>query len=92
MIAEATRLRRFEVDVADELAVDDVDADVDDDRTGLEHVPGHEAGMAGRDDDDVGAPDVRREVGRARVADGDRGILAEEQERGRHARRPPIGR
>ncbi len=56
--------RRFEVDVAYELAVDDVDADVDHDRTGLEHVPGDEAGVAGSDDDDVGRPDVRREVGR----------------------------
>ena len=62
VIAEATRLAEFEVDVAYELAVDDVDADVDHDRTGLEHVPGDEAGVAGSDDDDVGHTDVRREV------------------------------
>ena len=67
--------RRGEVDVADEMAVDHVDADIDDDGTGLEHVAGHEAGMSGRNDDDVGQPGMGREVAGPRVADGDGGVL-----------------
>ena len=38
VIAEATRAHEVEVDVADEAALDDVDADVDDDGAGLEHL------------------------------------------------------
>ena len=53
VIAEATRDGRLEVDVADEAALDDVDADVDDDAAGLEHLAGDEAGPPGRDHDDV---------------------------------------
>ena len=85
VIAEATSRGRREVDVADELAVDDVDADVDDHGTGLEHRAGDEARVPGRDDDDVGPRDVGGEVTRPRVADGDRRVLLDEQERGRHA-------
>ena len=77
--------RRGEVHVADDLAVDDVDPDVDDDGAGLEHRPGDEAGPTGGDDDDVGACDVVREVARPRVADGDRRVLLDEEEGGRHA-------
>ena len=82
--------RRGEVHVTDDPSVDDVDADVDDDRARLEHRSGHEAGMAGRHDDDVTACDVASEIARPRVADGDRRILLDEQERSGHPdhRRP----
>ena len=52
---------------------------------GLSIAPGDEAGLAGGDDDDVGARDVAGEVARPRVADRDRRVLLDEQERGRHA-------
>ena len=52
---------------------------------GLSMSPGDEARVARRDDDDVGRADVCREVDRPRVADGDRRVLAEEQERRRQA-------
>ena len=55
VIAEATRLADANSTSPDELAVHDVDADVDDDGTGLEHVAGDEVGPADGDDDDVGA-------------------------------------
>ena len=58
VIAEATFSARPEVDVADDLAVDDVDPDVDDDRAGLEHVAGHEPRLAGGDDHDVRPADL----------------------------------
>ena len=77
--------RGLEVDVADEAPLDDVDADVDDDRAGLEHVAGDEARPAGGDHDDVRLAQVRGEVRRPRVADRHRGVLAQEQERGRLA-------
>ena len=46
--------------------------------------------MAGRHDEDLGVLDVMLQVARPRVAHGDRGVLAEEQERRWHAddRRP----
>ena len=60
MIADATWRADSKSTSPTMLPVDDVDADVDDDRAGLEHRPGDEARVAGRDDDDVGPPDVRR--------------------------------
>src|SRR4051794_11156398 len=57
-----------EIDVTDELAVDEVDPDVDDDGAGLEHLAGHEAGLPGGDDHDVGPADLRGELARLRVA------------------------
>ena len=59
VIHAATLLRRFEVDVADQLAVRQaVDADVDDDRARLDHVAGDQARLAGRHHQDVGTPSV----------------------------------
>ena len=76
--------RRREVDVTDEMAIDHVDAHVDDHGTGLEHVAGHESGMPGRNDDDVRDPGVGREVAGPRVADGDRGAGLGEHEGNGH--------
>ena len=58
-----------------------VDADVDDDCAGLDHVGGDEAGLADRGDDDVGQPDDSGQVFGARVGDGDGAVatLGEEQ-------------
>ena len=58
VIAERDLDGRREVDVAHDVAVDDVDPDVDDDGARLEHRAGDEAGMAGGHDDDVGPGDV----------------------------------
>ena len=77
--------RGLEVDIADEPAIDHVDADVHDHRAGLEHGPGDEARVPGGDDHDVGASDVRGQVARPRVADRDRGVLLDQQEGGGHA-------
>ena len=76
--------RRGEVDVTDDVAVDDVDAHIDDDRARLEHGARDEARPAGGHDHDVGPGDVGGEVGRAGVADGDRRVLPDQQERGGH--------
>ena len=80
----------LEFDVADDRPVDDVDSDVDDDDAPAEHVAADEAGVARCDDEDLGVLDVAGQVARARVADGDRGVLADEEEGGGHAddRRP----
>jgi hypothetical protein len=91
VIAEATRAADSEIDVADELAVDDVDAHVDDDHAGPQHLAGHEAGPAGGHHHDVGAPHVPGQVAGLRVADRDGGVFADEEVRRRHAddRRSP---
>ncbi len=52
---------------------------------GLSIGAGDEAGMAGGHDHDVGPSDVGGQVARPRVAHRDRGVLLDEQERGRHA-------
>ena len=74
--------RRREVHVAGQLPVDDVDADIDDDRARLEHLTRDEPRAPDGDHDHVGGAGDRREVARVRVADRDRRVLAEEQERG----------
>ena len=76
---------RLEVDVADELVADHVDPDVDDDRTRAQHLAGDQARDAGGHDHDLRVPGVAGEVAVLRVADRDRGVLAEQQERGRLA-------
>ena len=85
VMADATSTRRGEVHVADDPPIDQVDPDIDDDRAGLEHRTGDETGPAGRHDHDVGTTDVAGQVARPRVADGDRRVLLDQQERGRHA-------
>ena len=52
---------------------------------GLSIAPVTRPGLPGGDDDDVGPADVAGEVARPRVADRDRRVLLDEQERGRHA-------
>ena len=81
VIAEATRLAVSNSTSPDELAVHDVDADVHDDGTRLEHVAGHEVGAPDGHDHDVRAADHVGETLGLAVADGDRGVLAQEQER-----------
>ena len=77
--------RRREVNVADEMAVDHVDAHIDDHGAWLEHVAGDETGVPGGHDDDVGEPGMGREIPRPRVADRDRGAGLGEHERDGHA-------
>ena len=74
--------RGREVHVAGQLPVDDVDADVDDDRARLEHLARDEPRAPDGDDDHVGGAGDRREVARVRVADRDRRVLAQEEQRG----------
>ena len=74
-----------EIDVAAEFAgfwtlVQAVDADVDDDGAGFDHVGRNEAGPAHGRDDDVGAAGVKLQVAGAGVADGDRGAGIDEQQ------------
>ena len=76
--------RRFEVDVADDPTVDHVDPDVHDDRARLEHGAGHEPGLAGGHDDDVGPADVPGQIPRSTMAHGDRRVLLDQQERSGH--------
>src|SRR5690242_4080429 len=52
----------FEVDIADDRAVDDVDPDVDDDHPAAEHVATDEARPTRGDDEDFGVLDLAREV------------------------------
>ncbi len=76
--------RRCEVDIAHDPAIDDVDPDIDHDRTRLEHRTGDEPGFAGGNDHDVGTTDVAGKIARAAMADADRGVLLDQQERRRH--------
>ena len=85
VIAPATSLRAAEIDVADQFAVDPVDADVDHGRAGLEPVALDHVGPADRGDDDVAAADHVGKVAGAAVGDGDRAILPEQQLRHRLA-------
>ena len=62
-------------DVADRCRVGARDADVEHDRTRLDHVGGDQTGDAGGRDDDVGAADVLGEVTGAGVAQGHGGVL-----------------
>ena len=83
VIAEATGARGLEVDVADELVADDVDADVDDDRARAQHLPGDEARDAGGHDHDLGARGCARARSTVlRVADRDGRVLAQQQQGG----------
>ena len=75
---------RLEVDVAHDPPIDDVDPDIDDHGAGLQHRAGDQARMAGRHDHDVGTADLRRQVPRPRVTDGDGRVLLDQQERRRH--------
>ncbi len=75
---------RFEVDIPHDLAVDDVDADVDDDCSVAEHRARDEAWMAGRHHHDLGILDMMAEVASSPVTDRHGRVLADEQERGRH--------
>ena len=79
VIAPATSLTGVEVDVADEPVVGAVGADVDHRRARLHHLGADQARRADRGDEDVGARADRGEVAGARVADGDRRVLAEQQ-------------
>ena len=80
VIAAATLSADVEVDVADDAAVDDVDADVHHERAGMKHVARDQAGRARGGDDDLRARDLRRQVHRPAVADSDRAVLAHEQQ------------
>ena len=71
---------RLEVDVAHQPVTDDVDPHVDHDRARRQHLAGDQAGDAGGDDDDLGVARVPCEIGRPRVADRDRRVLAEQQQ------------
>ena len=84
VIADATS-RAESMSTSPTTVADDVDPDVHDHGTRLEHVAGDEPGPAGRDDHDVGPPHVLGEIGGPRMADRHRGVLAKEQERGRLA-------
>ena len=72
--------------------VDAIDADVDEGCAGLDHLRGDEAGAADGGDEDVGLAGDLAEVLRFGVADGDGGILVQEQERRRACRRCRCGR
>ena len=85
VIAEATRARGLEVDVADELVADHVDSDVDDHRPRAQHLPGDQARNAGGHDHDLGVAGVAGEVDGLAVADRDGGVLAQHQQGGRLA-------
>jgi hypothetical protein len=63
------------------LVRDSVDADVDDDRPGLDHLARHEGGPSDRCDQDVGAPGGRREIARPRMTDRHRAVLPKEEDR-----------
>ena len=81
---------RLEIDVADERlagrsTVDHVDPDIDHRRARLEHRSGDQAGLPGCNDHDVGRRELCSEVGRSRVADRHRGVLAGQQDRRRPA-------
>jgi hypothetical protein len=62
---------------------DAVDAHVDDRRAGLDHLRRDEAGAADGGHQNVGLAGDRAQVARLRVADGDGGVLVEQQ----HGRR-----
>ena len=82
----ALRRADFELHVADELAVRQaVDADVDHDGAGLDPFAAHDAGLADRDDQDVGHADVLLEVLREAVAHGDGRARQQQLERHRPA-------
>src|SRR5688572_24445045 len=72
--------RRVEIDVAYHATAHDVDADIDDERAGMEHLAIDQAGRARGTDDDLGTGNLSREVTRPAVADGDRAVLAHEQQ------------
>jgi hypothetical protein len=75
----------LEIDVADERVADDVDPDIDDNDASAEHRPGHEARVPGGHDEDLGVLDVTSEVARPRVTHSYCRVLADKQERCRHA-------
>ena len=77
--------RRFEVDVADERPVDHIDPDVDHDGAAPEHLAANQARMADRDDHDLRVLHVAGEIACPRVSDRDRRVLADQEERRRHA-------
>ena len=81
VIAPARSHRRVEVDVADEAVVGAVDADVDHDRARLDPVALDHPVAADGGDQHVGAAADLGEVARARVADRD-GRVGAEQQRG----------
>src|SRR6186997_3733621 len=60
-----------EVDVTHDPALDDVDPDIDDDRSRLEHRSGDQSGASGGHHDDIGPPDVAGKVAGPAVAYGD---------------------
>src|SRR5260221_465406 len=71
---------RFGVDVPHDLAVDGVDADVDDGCSVAEQRAREEAWMAGRHHHDLGVLDMMAEVGSSPVTDRHGRVLADEQE------------
>src|SRR5205807_2207959 len=79
------RLDRGAVDVAGQPAVDTVDPDVDDTRTGLDEGRVDEPGTADRGDEDVGLAADGGELAGARVADSDGGVGVEQEQRHRAA-------
>ena len=79
-------LDAVEVDVAAELAVrQTVDADVDDDGTGLDHVGGDELRTTDGSDQHIGAFRVEGKILRLRMADRDGGAGLQQQHRHRLA-------
>src|SRR5919202_5335648 len=74
---------RIVVHVAHDAAVDLVDAHVDHGRARLDEVGADVARAPDGDDQHVGAARHRGQSGRARVADCDRGVLAQQQQRDR---------
>ena len=79
---------RRKVDIAAQLTLGrSVHADVDDDRTGLDHLGCQDVAPANRSDHDVGLARVVADIGRRAVTDGDRRIGLQQQQGHRLAHR-----
>ncbi len=75
----------LEIDVADQAAADEIDADIDDDGAGAHHGGDDQIGRTRRDDQDIGQDRVLREVARLGVADRDGRLALHQHERERLA-------
>ena len=75
-------VRRVKVHVADESVLHHIQSRIQHDRAWLEHRASHQSRLPRADEEQIGLPRDRREIGRARVAERDRRALTQEEQRG----------